>query len=187
MFRSIRIRRLFVALAVLVVPLAAGVAYATIPDPTGTIHACYSKSGGTLRVIDASVTNCKSGETALDWSVQGPPGPAGAQGAQGLQGPQGVPGPAGAPGISGYERVLAQTAADTLDVKVATAECPSGKKVLGGGALVASPPGGHQIGVFIGDDFPRADGQAWTVTASESVENGAVWSLTAFAICAYVG
>ncbi len=40
------------------------VAYATIPDPAGVIHGCYSKSGGTLRVIDDSVTQCKSGETS---------------------------------------------------------------------------------------------------------------------------
>ena len=37
-----------------------GVAYATIPDGQGVIHACYAKSGGALRVIDASVANCKT-------------------------------------------------------------------------------------------------------------------------------
>src|SRR6187431_2739285 len=36
--------------------LVAGLAWATIPDAGGTIHACYSRSGGTLRVIDATVT-----------------------------------------------------------------------------------------------------------------------------------
>ena len=82
--------RLFV-LALLVLA-AAGIAYATIPDASGTIHACYSKSGGTLRVIDASVTACKSGETSLSWSVQGIPGPQGPQGPSGPQGPQGDPG-----------------------------------------------------------------------------------------------
>ena len=38
--------------------VASGIAYATIPN-AGVIHACYSRSGGTLRVIDRSVTNCK--------------------------------------------------------------------------------------------------------------------------------
>jgi hypothetical protein len=98
--------------------LMAGIAYATIPDGGGAIHGCYARSGGSLRVIDASVTNCKSGETSLDWSVRGPQGlqgpagatgpqgPAGQQGAQGSagpQGPQGATGPAGPSGTShGY-------------------------------------------------------------------------------------
>lgn len=51
--------------------VAAGTAFATIPDSTGMIHACFTKSGGTLRVIDASVTSCKASETSLEWNVQG--------------------------------------------------------------------------------------------------------------------
>ncbi|MFZ1881412.1 MAG: collagen-like protein [Gaiellaceae bacterium] len=81
----------------------AGVAYATIPND-GTIHGCYARSGGSLRVIDASVTNCKSTETSLDWNVQGPTGPTGAtgpQGAPGATGPQGAPGPQGPAGAQG--------------------------------------------------------------------------------------
>jgi hypothetical protein len=54
--------------------LAAGLAYATIPDSGGVIHGCFAKSGGTLRVIDASVTGCKQTETSLDWNVQGQKG-----------------------------------------------------------------------------------------------------------------
>jgi hypothetical protein len=48
-------------------------------------------------VIDATVTNCKSTETSLDWNVQGQQGP---QGAQGPQGPAGPQGPTGASGLS---------------------------------------------------------------------------------------
>jgi hypothetical protein len=84
--------------------VAAGVAYATIPGPDGVIHGCYARSGGSLRVIDASVTNCKSTETSLDWNVQGPQGPAGppgSQGATGPQGPQGADGPQGPTGPPG--------------------------------------------------------------------------------------
>jgi Collagen triple helix repeat (20 copies) len=86
----------FAATAALLV--AGGVAYATIPDSNGVIHGCYAKSGGALRVIDASVTNCKSTETSLDWNVQGQQGP---QGAQGPPGPQGDPGPQGVQGVAG--------------------------------------------------------------------------------------
>jgi hypothetical protein len=68
---------------------------ATIPDPSGVIHACYSRSGGNVRVIDDSVTGCKTGETALAWSVQGPQGP------QGPAGPKGATGATGATGDTG--------------------------------------------------------------------------------------
>jgi hypothetical protein len=77
---------------------------ATIPDAAGVIHACYSKNGGTLRVIDSSVSNCAQNETSVTWNNVGPRGPqglAGPQGAQGAQGPQGSTGPTGAIGPAG--------------------------------------------------------------------------------------
>lgn len=82
--------------------LVAGAAYATIPDGGGVIHACYAKSGGTLRVIDSSVTRCKaSSETSLDWNRQGPTGPTGPAGPLGATGPVGATGPAGPAGPAG--------------------------------------------------------------------------------------
>jgi hypothetical protein len=81
--------------------LAGGVAYATIPGSDGVIHGCYAKSGGALRVLDASVTGCKSGETSLDWNVRGPAGPQGAAGAVGPIGPAGSAGPVGPAGPKG--------------------------------------------------------------------------------------
>jgi len=107
-------RRIPAALAIAagVLLVLAGVAYATIPDSSGAIHGCYARSGGSLRVIDATVTNCKAGETSLDWNVQGqqgpqgpngPAGPAGPQGPQGTTGSQGPAGPQGPSGLShGY-------------------------------------------------------------------------------------
>jgi hypothetical protein len=91
-FRSTR----FWIVAAIVAAACAGAAYATIPGSDDVIHGCYAKSGGTLRVIDASVTNCKSGETSLNWSQQGVPGLPGPQGEQGEPGEPGPPGPAGA-------------------------------------------------------------------------------------------
>jgi len=84
-----------------------GISYAQIPAQNGTISTCFTKSTGSIRVIDASVTNCKSGETSLTWNQQGntgpqgPPGATGATGATGPQGPQGAPGPTGAAGPQG--------------------------------------------------------------------------------------
>ena len=77
---------------------------ATIPDAKGVIHACYNRSGGTIRVIDDSVTGCGANETSLNWDVSGPAGPIGPQGpvgAVGAQGPAGLTGPTGPQGTSG--------------------------------------------------------------------------------------
>jgi hypothetical protein len=57
------------------VALAVSAAWASIPDSTGTIHACYTNVGGLLRVIDTDKgQTCKSWEKALDWN-QAPPAP----------------------------------------------------------------------------------------------------------------
>lgn len=86
-------RRRWLALAsVTAFALGGGVAYASIPDSAGVIHACYVKSGGALRVVDSA---CKSSETSLSWNQNGVPGPAGPAGPPGAPGPAGPPGPAG--------------------------------------------------------------------------------------------
>ena len=43
---------------------------------TNLIHGCVRKITGVLRVVGANDT-CLPTETALDWNIQGPPGPAG--------------------------------------------------------------------------------------------------------------
>jgi len=154
-------KRLFLVAGVLLV-IGGGAAFATIPNG-GVINACYAKSGGSLRVIDASVTNCKSGETALAWDEHGavgPPGPAGpagpagppgptgpagadgkdgATGPAGPAGPQGATGPtgpAGPSGLAGYEIVTTSVPANGTALVTGNANCPSGKIVLGGGVSV---------------------------------------------------
>ncbi len=131
--RTVRTRGLLALLAVAAALAVAGVAYATIPDGNGVIHGCYAKSGGSLRVIDASVTNCKSTETSLDWNVQGPAGPQGPQGPQGLQGdpgPTGPQGPAGPAGPSGTSHAYAATGGQAnygfSPVKVQSLSLPAG-------------------------------------------------------------
>src|SRR5690348_13727269 len=61
-------------LAALVVALG-GVAFAAIPDSNGTIHGCYQKGNGNLRVVESS-SDCRNSEQALAWNQQGPPGEA---------------------------------------------------------------------------------------------------------------
>jgi hypothetical protein len=54
-----------------------GVAFATIPDSSGTIHGCYVKGLGNLRVVESG-SDCRSNETPIAWNQEGPPGPPGA-------------------------------------------------------------------------------------------------------------
>ncbi len=58
----------------------AGVAFATIPDAGGVIHACYDTSKGNVRIIDSPSQACASKETAVSWNQTGPQGPAGSGG-----------------------------------------------------------------------------------------------------------
>jgi hypothetical protein len=81
--------------AVALCAIAAGVAYATIPDAQGVIHGCYKAQNGQLRVIDPNLDSCGPSENALEWSQTGPQGPQGPKGDQGVPGP---PGPQGEPG-----------------------------------------------------------------------------------------
>src|SRR3954447_26446105 len=94
-------KHLWVSGGLVLALLAAGGAYATIPSSDGSIHGCYAKSGGALRVVDASVTGCKSGETSLNWNAAGAPGPAGPAGPAGPVGPAGGLGPVGPVGPAG--------------------------------------------------------------------------------------
>jgi hypothetical protein len=71
-----------IALAALGVALG-GVAFAAIPDSNGTIHGCFQKGNGSLRVVESS-GDCRANEAAITWGQQGPPGPPGASGVQKL-------------------------------------------------------------------------------------------------------
>ena len=139
--------------------MAAGLAYAAIPDPDGTIHACRQKSNGHLRVIDPAVSSCTNAELPLSWSQTGPAGTAG---------PAGADGEDGTPGISGYQVVRAETAHDTAFYKFVSVPCPAGKKIIGGGALVfivtgaitaADPmPTLGSSGIYNGEWYAEAEG-----------------------------
>jgi hypothetical protein len=62
-----------------------GAAWATTPDSGGVISGCYTKSSGSLRVIDTGVgQGCDTRkESPLSWNQTGPQGPAGATGPRG--------------------------------------------------------------------------------------------------------
>jgi hypothetical protein len=64
--------------------LAAGAAYATIPDAQGVIHACYDNQSGQVRIVDTAPNplpkGCGAKESAISWNQTGPAGPAGVLG-----------------------------------------------------------------------------------------------------------
>lgn len=125
--------------------------------------------------------------------------PAGAQGPQGERGLQGVPGQDGAdgqdgqqgpPGISGYEVVTNTDVGDSSDTKLLSVECPTGKKVLGGGAST-------DVATFDGivpdtEHFdlrlsrPFSDGSGWLARVSEEPAITAEWRIRVMAVCATV-
>ena len=96
---------------------------------------------------------------------------------------QGPPGPQGAPGISGLERRDAVTPTNSTNSKSISAVCPTGKRVVGGGARVL---GTGIADVTILDAFPDSDGTKFNAAARESDATIGQWSLTAYAMCAVV-
>ena len=70
--------------------LVGGIAYASIPDANGVIHACYRTDGDSrFQVINAPSQRCPVGWTALDFNQTGPIGPSGRSGATGASGDAG--------------------------------------------------------------------------------------------------
>jgi type VI secretion system Hcp family effector len=149
-----RIGRSGRAVLLLGVGLAGGataLAVASVPDPSGVVHACYTvaitgtttepATGANLRIIDPSLgQTCATtstfgagpgNERTLDWNTQGPAGP---QGAAGPTGPSGTPGTAGQTGPSGPPTTIA--AGHTLTIS-------GGQVITVGGAsgvTIAQPP-----------------------------------------------
>jgi hypothetical protein len=81
----------------------ATVVQADIPD-SGTIHSCYQKVNGQLRVIDTdNGGRCLASESPLAWNQTGPTGSTGASGPIGATGSTGPTGPTGTSGAAhGY-------------------------------------------------------------------------------------
>jgi hypothetical protein len=190
--------RLTIAFAAVICALGAAAAVrASIPDGSGAIHGCYSKSAppggqpGALRVVDTALgQSCTLSESAVTWSQTGPQGPQGPPGQQGPQGSPGAQGPTGAAGVSGYQVVKTTdgfSAASSLIGDSVT--CPSGTRPLGGGGSVDGGSGTGPSGWAIWLDAPEDDlfpgTQGWAVEA-ERLSGSTAGRLTVYAVCASV-
>lgn len=142
---------------------------------SGVIHACVTslppgpRNLNVPRIVGASDT-CRSGETALDWNIQGPTGP------KGDSGPTGPTGPGGPSGVSGYE-VKLETVRDTGPQLNGVATCPSGKKVLGGGYAIS--PDVKIVNV----SRPGSGNGSWEVIATTTPSDTTNYEFLVYAVC----
>jgi hypothetical protein len=156
----------------LIAVFLAGLAGATVAVAHGgdpdLIHACV-KNSGLLRIVGAAET-CRPGEQPLDWNITGPPG---------------------ADGVSGWE--IVQSGEFTLEPNSGVeqfAECPAGKRPIGGGFSKAPSTPDSPSGVEIASSFPtffEFEGHlnsGWTVHAVNRGEADAF--VRAWAVCAFV-
>ncbi|MBI4171584.1 MAG: hypothetical protein HY511_02370 [Actinobacteria bacterium] len=147
--------------------------------PPFATKAGYATNAGAVNGIKASRT-AKAGHLVplgADGKFPASVGQAGPPGAEGGTGPKGDAGPQGLPGLSGVQIVTADSVVDlSFGVKEATATCPSGKKVIGGGAESISSKAYSSTG------FPAGD-NAWK---AEGAGGGVSYGVRAYAICATV-
>lgn len=103
----------------------------------------------------------------------------GPQGPAGVQGPKGDAGAQGPAGVSGLVIVETSTVLNSANVKEESVECPSGKKVFGGGAAVEGP-GFDSVAV----DLTQPNGDTgWVAAAHEHDATASSWELQVYAIC----
>jgi hypothetical protein len=180
--------------------VAAGIAYATIPDSNGVFHACVKEGNGAVRLIDPSAPGkagrCKHKEAAVSWNQVGPTGPtgaAGSTGATGATGPQGATGATGATGLSGLQTITLASVSNSVSPKEAAVLCPAGKRAISGGAAITggSVAAGTDLAATVALKASRpltiSGSDAWTARAEEIAPGfDGNWSLTIYAICATV-
>lgn len=134
-------------LSVVLLGLAGGIAYATIPDSNHVYTACMLKVTGTVRLIDTSLPNhdlrghCTPWEEQISWNQQGQQGSPGLQGPKGDAGPQGPKGDTGAQGPQGIQGPKGDTGA------MGPSGLGVGQKLIAGGTYgVTANPQNEQAG-----------------------------------------
>src|SRR5207302_2375843 len=97
-------------------------------------------------------------------------------------GPTGPAGPPGPVGVSGEQLVTSDSTTNSNTVKSQTVSCPSGKKVVGGGAAVNVTSNS----LAITRSSPAGDLSGWTAEAQETSAFAGNWRVTVYAVCAKV-
>jgi hypothetical protein len=152
------------------------VVYAAIPGGTDHVFTgCYSTKTGSLRLIDVQAgQRCQSRtEAQVSWNQTGP---------QGVPGAQGPTGPAG---VSGYQTIQQSYTVDPgVATYSATASCPSGTVVLGGGFSTDGSVAAQHLNVFSSAPYSNGVAQLFWVDARN--DTASAIHLTVYATCASV-
>jgi hypothetical protein len=155
--------------------------FALVFAMSGTAIAAHHYLINSTKQINPSVLKALKGNAGKA-GAPGAPGSAGLTGAKGDAGPKGEGGPSG---ISGYQVVEGNVAEGTksgFNLSTSVAECPSGKKLLGGGFRTLT---GANTTIFVADDGPsETHANTWEVLLTNSTVSA--YSQRAFAICATV-
>jgi hypothetical protein len=138
----------------------------------------FAQNAGAVNTIQASRTPTPNMLLPLDANGKLPS----SIGAVGPVGPAGRAGPTGAVGVSAEQLVTSDTSTNSNTVKSQTVSCPSGKKVLGGGAAVNT----SSNSLAITRSGPSVDLSAWSAEAQETSAFAGNWRLTVYAVCAKV-
>jgi hypothetical protein len=134
--------------------------------------AAAAANAGTVNGIEASRTPTPNKLLPLDANGKLPS----SIGAVGPAGPQGPP------GVSSLTLVTADSSSNSNTVKSQSVSCPSGKRLLGGGASVNTTSNS----LAITRSSPSGDLKTWTAEAQETSAFAGSWRVSAYAICATV-
>ena len=104
---------------------------------------------------------------------------------QGPKGEKGDKGDKGSTGLSGVEIVHVAGPAQSVIFTVVSAECPAGKRIIGGGAHTFPLGGAFYDDIAIVSSYPITPTR-WQAVASEVNATAGNWTLTVYAICAIV-
>jgi hypothetical protein len=165
--------------------MLAVLAMVAIAAPLDAAVMCVKTKKGAAKEgapIKLRASACLANETEVDPIALGLQGPAGTQGPAGAAGAQGTP---GAPGLSGVEVVTAagNAVVSASGTSTATASCPSGKKVIGGGVAFVPIVAGTVSAQRIEESRPvTTEPQGWTVSMTATVNED--WRADAHAVCA---
>ena len=132
----------------------------------------FAQNAGAVNTIQASRTPTPNMLLPLDANGKLPS-------SIGAVGPAGPPGPIG---VSAEQLVTADSSTNSNTVKSQSVSCPSGKKVVGGGAAVNTTSNS----LAITRSSPAGDLSGWTAEAQETSAFAGNWRVTVYAVCARV-
>jgi hypothetical protein len=97
--------------------------------------------------------------------------------------PRGPQGPAGPAGVTGIQLISGSGVSNSTSPKTQQQDCPSGKRAVGGGAVLT----GTVTNTFLWTSRPTDAGTGWTASGRESTGgNPGSWAVQTWVICAAV-